>query len=103
MSDMFEIEELQMHLKEEAESYPLLPVIALAYHSVLKDCELHCFNEGNEVKRLGGLHVIGTSLHESRRIDNQASCRYKHVETNFVVIRKSLTSILDISFSLSST
>ncbi|MQL82076.1 hypothetical protein Taro_014519 [Colocasia esculenta] len=26
---------------------------------------------GTEVKRLGGLHVIGTSLHESRRIDNQ--------------------------------
>ncbi|KAF3775289.1 translocase subunit protein, partial [Nymphaea thermarum] len=26
---------------------------------------------GVEVKNLGGLHVIGTSLHESRRIDNQ--------------------------------
>ncbi|XP_078156909.1 preprotein translocase SecA family protein isoform X2 [Carex rostrata] len=71
MSDIFEIEELEMRLKEEAESYPLLPVIALTYLSVLKDCELHCFNEGNEVKKLGGLHVIGTSLHESRRIDNQ--------------------------------
>lgn len=80
MSDIFEIEELEMRLKEEAESYPLLPVIALAYLSVLKDCELHCFNEGNEVKKLGGLHVIGTSLHESRRIDNQASCNCKHVE-----------------------
>ncbi|KAJ4819063.1 Protein translocase subunit SecA [Rhynchospora pubera] len=71
MSHTFEIEELEMRLKEDAESYPLLPVIALTYLSVLKDCELHCFNEGNEVKKLGGLHVIGTSLHESRRIDNQ--------------------------------
>jgi preprotein translocase subunit SecA len=27
--------------------------------------------EGDEVKRLGGLHIIGTERHESRRIDNQ--------------------------------
>lgn len=28
-------------------------------------------NERERVKRLGGLYVIGTSRHESRRIDNQ--------------------------------
>ncbi|MFA6160824.1 MAG: preprotein translocase subunit SecA [Patescibacteria group bacterium] len=28
-------------------------------------------DEGNEVKSLGGLHVLGTERHESRRIDNQ--------------------------------
>ncbi|KAI3778776.1 hypothetical protein L2E82_08160 [Cichorium intybus] len=33
--------------------------------------------KGLEVKRLGGLHVIGTSLHESRRIDNQLRGRRK--------------------------
>jgi preprotein translocase subunit SecA len=27
--------------------------------------------EGDDVKRLGGLHIIGTERHESRRIDNQ--------------------------------
>jgi preprotein translocase subunit SecA len=27
--------------------------------------------EGDEVRRLGGLHIIGTERHESRRIDNQ--------------------------------
>ena len=27
--------------------------------------------EGNKVRELGGLHVIGTERHESRRIDNQ--------------------------------
>ncbi|KAL4183685.1 hypothetical protein AMTRI_Chr11g156360 [Amborella trichopoda] len=58
-------------LKEESESYQLNPTIAHAYISVLMDCEAHCSKEGAEVKRLGGLHVIGTSLHESRRIDNQ--------------------------------
>ncbi|XP_047957613.1 protein translocase subunit SECA2, chloroplastic [Salvia hispanica] len=63
--------ELLKLVDEETEMYPLGPCIALAYLSVLKDCESHCSSEGLEVKNLGGLHVIGTSLHESRRIDNQ--------------------------------
>ncbi|CAL1412527.1 unnamed protein product [Linum trigynum] len=71
MSQSLGVEELQKLVDEESEMYPLEPTIALAYLSVHKDCEAHCFNEGCEVKRLGGLHVIGTSLHESRRIDNQ--------------------------------
>lgn len=65
--------ELQNLVNKQSEMYPLGPAIALAYLSVLKDCEAHCLHEGSEVKRLGGLHVIGTSLHESRRIDNQVS------------------------------
>ncbi|GAB4862107.1 Protein translocase subunit SA2, chloroplastic [Ancistrocladus abbreviatus] len=71
MIQSFDVRELQRLVEEESEMYPLGPAIALAYHAVLSDCELHCFKEGAEVKRLGGLHVIGTSLHESRRIDNQ--------------------------------
>lgn len=71
MSQSMGLTELQKLVDEQTEMYPLGPCIALAYLSVLKDCESHCFNEGLEVKRLGGLHVIGTSLHESRRIDNQ--------------------------------
>ncbi|XP_020274388.1 protein translocase subunit SECA2, chloroplastic [Asparagus officinalis] len=71
MSQSLGTEELEKILTRESEIYPLRPAIARAYHSVLKDCEAHCYNEGAEVKRLGGLHVIGTSLHESRRIDNQ--------------------------------
>ncbi|KAH6785796.1 hypothetical protein C2S51_038251 [Perilla frutescens var. frutescens] len=71
MSQSMGSTELQKLVDEETEMYPLGPCIALAYLSVLKDCESHCLNEGFEVKRLGGLHVIGTSLHESRRIDNQ--------------------------------
>ena len=30
-----------------------------------------CAEQGEEVRRLGGLHVVGTERHESRRIDNQ--------------------------------
>ncbi|KAK7353230.1 hypothetical protein VNO80_18671 [Phaseolus coccineus] len=71
MNLSYSLEELEKLANEESEVYPLGPTVALAYLSVLKDCEEHCLNEGSEVKRLGGLHVIGTSLHESRRIDNQ--------------------------------
>ncbi|KAI3785340.1 hypothetical protein L1987_44456 [Smallanthus sonchifolius] len=71
MSQSVGLDELERLVEEQSEMYPLGPCIALAYLSVLKDCEAYCFNEGMEVKRLGGLHVIGTSLHESRRIDNQ--------------------------------
>lgn len=74
MSQSADPEELERLANEQAEAYPLGPTIALAYLSVLKDCEVHCCTEGAEVKRLGGLHVIGTSLHESRRIDNQVNC-----------------------------
>ena len=73
MSQSVDSKELEKLVNEQSEMYPLGPTIALAYLSVLKDCEVHCFHEGSEVKRLGGLHVIGTSLHESRRIDNQVS------------------------------
>lgn len=71
MSQSMDLKGLQMLIDEQSEMYPLGPTIALAYLSVLKDCEVHCLREGSEVKSLGGLHVIGTSLHESRRIDNQ--------------------------------
>jgi len=70
--------ELRKLAEEESEMYPFGPTVALAYQSVLNDCKVHCLNEGVEVKKLGGLHVIGTSLHDSRRIDNQVSV----VQTN---------------------
>lgn len=71
MSESVDPRELQRLAEEESEMYPLGPAVALAYQAVLNNCQIHCLNEGTKVKRLGGLHVIGTSLHESRRIDNQ--------------------------------
>jgi len=76
------MEKLQERLAEEFDMYPLCDAIGLAYLGVLRDCEIHCSAEGTEVKTLGGLHVVGTSLHESRRIDNQVrycSCSRKHL------------------------
>ena len=34
-------------------------------------CDAICKREGELVRSLGGLHVVGTQLHDSRRIDNQ--------------------------------
>jgi preprotein translocase subunit SecA len=41
------------------------------YKAVRKKYEEFTSSEHNEVVQLGGLHVIGTERHESRRIDNQ--------------------------------
>lgn len=71
MGQLIGMEKLQERLAEESEMYPLCDAIGLAYLNVLRDCQIHCAAEGAEVKTLGGLHVVGTSLHESRRIDNQ--------------------------------
>jgi preprotein translocase subunit SecA len=41
------------------------------YQAVLKNYKIVCAAEHDEVVKLGGLHIIGTERHESRRIDNQ--------------------------------
>jgi preprotein translocase subunit SecA len=42
-----------------------------AFAEVVLRYEASCKQEGDEVKALGGLHILGTERHESRRIDNQ--------------------------------
>ena len=46
------------------------------YHGPLRGaapalCQEECKAEGDKVRALGGLYVLGTERHESRRIDNQ--------------------------------
>ena len=41
------------------------------YHELLKKYIEKCKIEGDQVRELGGLYVLGTERHESRRIDNQ--------------------------------
>ena len=41
------------------------------YEAVLATYKAECLAEHNEVVKLGGLHILGTERHESRRIDNQ--------------------------------
>lgn len=42
-----------------------------AFKELLTQLETECSREREEVKELGGLRIIGTERHESRRIDNQ--------------------------------
>jgi preprotein translocase subunit SecA len=42
-----------------------------AWPGVVEEIQAQVRNEHDEVKELGGLYVIGTERHESRRIDNQ--------------------------------
>ena len=44
---------------------------ATKYEEYLKKYESICAEEGEKVKEAGGLYVLGTERHDSRRIDNQ--------------------------------
>ncbi|MFM2429351.1 MAG: hypothetical protein RLZZ511_564 [Cyanobacteriota bacterium] len=50
---------------------PTILKLREAYRAIRKEYEALTGAEHNEVVQLGGLHVIGTERHESRRIDNQ--------------------------------
>ena len=53
------------------ESEPVVVLFLKIYDSIIKEKKLLVDEEGKNIKSLGGLHVIGTERHESRRIDNQ--------------------------------
>ncbi|MEH1852038.1 preprotein translocase subunit SecA [Nostoc sp.] len=50
---------------------PVIQKLREAYNQVKREYEQFTTREHNEVVEIGGLHVIGTERHESRRIDNQ--------------------------------
>jgi preprotein translocase subunit SecA len=47
------------------------PEYEARYDELLPSFEQSCRSEGEKVRELGGLYVLGTERHESRRIDNQ--------------------------------
>ncbi len=47
------------------------PEFDARYEALLPRFQTECKAEGDEVRALGGLYVLGTERHESRRIDNQ--------------------------------
>ncbi|MGH8149122.1 MAG: SEC-C metal-binding domain-containing protein, partial [Steroidobacteraceae bacterium] len=47
------------------------PEFDARYQELLPGFETECKAEGEKVRELGGLYVLGTERHESRRIDNQ--------------------------------
>jgi preprotein translocase subunit SecA len=52
-------------------SDPVIQKLREVYNRILEEYEQFTHREHEEVVGLGGLHVIGTERHESRRIDNQ--------------------------------
>lgn len=42
-----------------------------AAEAILEDCERQCEKEAAQVRDVGGLQILGTELHDSRRVDNQ--------------------------------
>jgi preprotein translocase subunit SecA len=64
--------ELAMPLEHMPEEYRTARTAALArYKDVLEELKEQCKAEGAKVREAGGLYVLGTERHESRRIDNQ--------------------------------
>lgn len=50
---------------------PVIQKLRAVYNKIREEYEEFTHKEHEEVVKLGGLHVIGTERHESRRIDNQ--------------------------------
>jgi preprotein translocase subunit SecA len=50
---------------------PVIEKLRQVYNAIRKAYEDFTSKEHDEVVKLGGLHVIGTERHESRRVDNQ--------------------------------
>ncbi len=64
--------ELPMPLDQMPEDFQEGRKKALArYAELLAEHSVQCKTEGDEVRELGGLYVIGSERHDSRRIDNQ--------------------------------
>ena len=69
-------EDLPEELLTEADSYaetsdPQILAVREKYESLLKQFKSQMADEAEKVRQAGGLFIIGTERHESRRIDNQ--------------------------------
>jgi preprotein translocase subunit SecA len=63
---------LPLPLDQMPDEYRAARVVAQArYAELLTDITAKCKAEGDKVREVGGLYVIGSERHESRRIDNQ--------------------------------
>jgi preprotein translocase subunit SecA len=63
---------LPMPLEQMPDEFKAARTAALArYDQLLAKFKEECQAEGDKVRALGGLYVLGTERHESRRIDNQ--------------------------------
>jgi preprotein translocase subunit SecA len=64
--------DLPLPLEQMPEDFREARAKAMArYAELLEEFKVQCKQEGDQVRELGGLYVIGSERHESRRIDNQ--------------------------------
>ena len=64
--------DLPLPLAQMSDEYRASRTAARArYDELVKSYKVSCQEEGDKVRSLGGLYVLGTERHESRRIDNQ--------------------------------
>jgi len=63
---------LPMPLDQMPEEFQAERAAAFArYNKILPEVKARCTAEGDKIRALGGLYVLGTERHDSRRIDNQ--------------------------------
>ena len=63
---------LPMPLDQMPEEFREARTKAMArFHDLTTEYKASCLAEGDQIRELGGLYVLGTERHESRRIDNQ--------------------------------
>ena len=55
----------------ELNTDPVCQLFVDLYKVIFSETKVTAISEGQRIRDLGGLHVIGTERHESRRIDNQ--------------------------------
>ncbi len=69
--------ELPLPIAQMPEDFQLARKSALArFDELVAEYNVSCKQEGDKVRALGGLYVLGTERHDSRRIDNQLRGRY---------------------------
>jgi preprotein translocase subunit SecA len=67
-----EVEELISIASEKAPTQdPIVAKLREAFNKIYAEYKNYTEQEHDEVVELGGLHVVGTERHESRRVDNQ--------------------------------
>ncbi|MEO0947078.1 MAG: preprotein translocase subunit SecA [Cyanobacteria bacterium J06641_5] len=71
LSELDAEEKIAIAAEKAPVSEPTIVKLREAYQALMEDYQPLTDNEHDEVIGMGGLHVIGTERHESRRIDNQ--------------------------------
>ena len=68
---MYLVDDFELPAVQDDEFVAARTAAMARYQELLAQFKAECTAEGDEIRQLGGLYVLGTERHESRRIDNQ--------------------------------